>query len=410
MAGDDVAIRVEHVSKKYCKSLRRSMVYGMKDIGRNLVGLSSHPEKLRDNEFWAVDDVSFELRKGEALGLIGPNGSGKSTLLKMLKGIFWADKGKITVKGRVGALIEVGAGFHPLLTGRENVYVNGAILGMTKLETEAKFDDIVDFADIGDFIDAPVKSYSSGMYVRLGFAVAVHCEPDILLIDEVLAVGDRDFQMKCLRKMHELKKEGDGAIILVTHNEKIMRKWAQKCVVLDHGSLLFDGESENAISFYINKILRDKDTANDLQGGVGKGIVKRVVFRNSKNEEVNRILTGDKLIIDLQYETERRIKNPIFGISYYNNIGLFTGFWNSFENVRLPDVFGKGTVRITVDRFDLPVDNYSCIVVVCEEEESNMIEWKSTENTLTVERPNNTNGLIKLPHKWEVLKYPSFES
>jgi len=187
----DIAITVDHVSKKYCKSLKRSMLYGVTDIGRNTLGLSSHSGNLRKSEFWAVDDVSFEVKKGETLGIIGPNGSGKTTLLKMLNGIFWPDKGKITVKGRVGALIEVGAGFHPLLTGRENIYINAAILGMTKEEVDEKFDDIVEFADIGDFLDTPVKFYSRGMYVRLGFAVAVHCEPDILLVDEVLAVGDK---------------------------------------------------------------------------------------------------------------------------------------------------------------------------------------------------------------------------
>jgi len=183
---DEIAIKVDHVSKKYCKSLKRAMVYGVTDIGRNTLGLSSHSENLRKHEFWAVDDISFEVRKGETLGIIGSNGSGKTTLLKMLNGIFWPDKGKITINGRVGALIEVGAGFHPLLTGRENVYINAAILGMTKEEVDEKFDSIIEFADIGDFLDTPVKFYSSGMYVRLGFAVAVHCEPDILLVDEVL--------------------------------------------------------------------------------------------------------------------------------------------------------------------------------------------------------------------------------
>jgi len=200
---DDVVVKVEHVSKKYCKSLKRSMFYGVHDIGRNMVGLSAHSERLRDGEFWAVDDVSFELKKGETLGIIGPNGSGKTTLLKMLNGIFWPDKGKITVRGRVGALIAVGAGFHPLLTGRENININGAILGMSKKEINEKFDDIVEFADIGDFIDYPVKFYSSGMYVRLGFAVAVHCKPDILLVDEVLAVGDLGYTFKCYRKISE---------------------------------------------------------------------------------------------------------------------------------------------------------------------------------------------------------------
>ena len=187
--GNDVTVRADHVSKKYCKSLRTSMRYGIEDIGRNLLGLRSRSERLRPGEFWALEDVSFEVRRGEAVGIIGPNGSGKTTLLKLLNGIFWPDRGKITVRGRVSVLIELGAGFHSSLTGRENIYINAAILGMTKQETDDRFDAIVDFADIGDFIDTPVKYYSSGMFVRLGFAVAVHCDPDLLLIDEVLAVG-----------------------------------------------------------------------------------------------------------------------------------------------------------------------------------------------------------------------------
>ena len=178
----DIAIRVNHVSKKFCRYLRKSMRYGMQDIGGNLLGMSTKPDMLRKDEFWAVDDVSFELHRGETLGIIGPNGSGKSTIFKMLNGIYMPDKGKIEIYGRVGALIEIGAGFHPMLTGRENIYVNAAIRGMTKEEVDEKFDDIIEFADIGDFIDTPVKHYSSGMFVRLGFAVAVHCEPGVLLI------------------------------------------------------------------------------------------------------------------------------------------------------------------------------------------------------------------------------------
>src|SRR3990172_5897393 len=200
----DILVSAQHISKKFCRYLRKSMTYGIQDISRNFFRMSTKSEQLRKDEFWAVDDVSFELKRGEALGLIGPNGCGKSTLLKMLNGIFWPDKGKITMKGKVGGLIEVGAGFHPLLTGRENVYINGAILGMSRKEIDDKFDDIVEFADIEDFIDAPVKSYSSGMFVRLGFAVAAHCEPDVLLVDEVLAVGDVNFQNRCLRRINEM--------------------------------------------------------------------------------------------------------------------------------------------------------------------------------------------------------------
>src|SRR4030042_894305 len=193
------------------------MYYGMMDIGRNMFGLASHSERLKNGEFWALDDVSFDVKKGETLGIIGANGSGKTTLLKLLNGIFWPDRGRIAIKGKVGVLIEVGAGFHPLLTGRENIYINSAILGMTKKEVDKKFDVIVEFSDIGEFLDTPVKYYSSGMFVRLGFAIAVHCEPDILLIDEVLAVGDIRFQVKCFGRVQEFKETGK-TMILVTHD------------------------------------------------------------------------------------------------------------------------------------------------------------------------------------------------
>src|SRR6266498_3986697 len=222
-------VKVKGVSKKYCKSLKHTMSYGIRDIARNAIGMTTNPGKLRDGEFWALNDVSFEIMKGETLGIIGANGSGKSTMLKLLNGIFMPDKGRIEITGRVGALIEVGAGFHPMLTGRENIYVNGAILGMCKKEIDAKMDEIVDFADIGDFIDAPVKHYSSGMYVRLGFAIAAHCEPDILLIDEVLAVGDIDFRMKCVEVIKKFQALGK-TIIFVSHEMSTIKKICQRCI------------------------------------------------------------------------------------------------------------------------------------------------------------------------------------
>ena len=168
----ETVMRVENAGKKFSKSLKHMMFYGVQDIARNIIGKNALTENIRTGEFWAVDDVSFELKKGDTLGIIGPNGSGKTTLLKMLNGIFMPDRGIIEVNGNVGALIQVGAGFHPMLTGRENIYVNGSILGMKKTEIDKKFDSMVDFADIGDFLDAPVKHYSSGMYVRLGFSIA----------------------------------------------------------------------------------------------------------------------------------------------------------------------------------------------------------------------------------------------
>ena len=181
----EMLIKVEGVKKKFCRSLRKSLQYGMRDIAADLMGWRIPNTELRPEEFYAVDDISFELRRGECLGLIGKNGAGKTTLLKMLNGLIKPDAGRITVRGRVGALIALGAGFNPLLSGRENIYVNGAILGLRKTEINAKLESIIDFAELREFIDSPIQSYSSGMVVRLGFAVAIHCHPDSLLLDEV---------------------------------------------------------------------------------------------------------------------------------------------------------------------------------------------------------------------------------
>ncbi|MGH6820931.1 MAG: ABC transporter ATP-binding protein, partial [Methylocella sp.] len=186
---DEVLVKAEGVSKKFCCSLKRSLWYGVQDVATEVLGREGNHAELRKNEFWAVQDVSFELKRGECLGLIGPNGAGKSTLLRMLNGLIRPDKGRITMKGRIGALIDLGLGFNPILTGRENVYINGSLLGFSKKEIDHKFDAIVDFAEIGEFIHTPVQNYSSGMKLRLGFAVCAQMEPDVLIIDEVLAVG-----------------------------------------------------------------------------------------------------------------------------------------------------------------------------------------------------------------------------
>jgi lipopolysaccharide transport system ATP-binding protein len=281
---DKVAIKVDHASKKYCKTLKRSMLYGVMDIARNTFGMSAHSEKLRKDEFLAVDDVSFELKKGETLGVIGPNGSGKTTLLKMLNGIFWPDKGKITIRGKVGALIEVGAGFHPLLTGRENVYINAAILGMTKEEVDEKFDTIVEFADIGDFIDVPVKHYSSGMYVRLGFAVAVHCDPDILLVDEVLAVGDAQFIEKCSNRINTLLDMG-LTLVLVSHNQQLVNTLCSRVIVLNNGKQIIDADATTAIRAYEEKLL-------DIEDRQGTAITGSVINR-SKCHLTNHRITDE---------------------------------------------------------------------------------------------------------------------
>ena len=342
----DIAIKVEGVSKKYCKSLKRSMLYGIKDIARNTLGLSSHSDKLRKNEFWALDDVSFEVKKGETLGIIGPNGSGKTTLLKLLNGIFWPDKGKISIEGNVGALIEVGAGFHPLLTGSENIYINAAILGMTKKEVDEKFDDIVEFADIGDFLDVPVKHYSSGMFVRLGFAVAVHCDPDILLVDEVLAVGDSSFRKKSSERMKYFIKNGNKSIVIVTHNMQTVEALADKVILLNHGKKIISGKANDVIAQYellmrsperkdtksiiVPRAISDNkkeelllvQTYNDFDGNEVE--IKKVWLESSNGKRSTQFYGNDDVAVCISYNNNAgtKIQNGFIWISFINEYDI----------------------------------------------------------------------------------------
>lgn len=303
------------------------MIYGVSDILHNSVGLSSNPENLRKEEFWALEDISFEVKKGETLGIIGPNGSGKTTLLKMLNGIFWPDKGKISIRGRVGALIEVGAGFHPLLTGRENIYLNGAILGMNKQEIDKKFEAIVNFAGISDFLDSPVKFYSSGMFVRLGFAVAVHCEPDILLIDEILAVGDMKFQRKCYEKMIEFKKRR-GSIVLISHNMHIIETNCDTVNFLDRGRIVKKGDVNSVLTAYYEKNSENYLALQNDQRKLGSGeiIIKNVYVVDDNGAPKDVFLPNDKLKILIEYEIKQNVATCNFGISFWknNNIKIAT--------------------------------------------------------------------------------------
>ncbi|WP_309740259.1 MULTISPECIES: ABC transporter ATP-binding protein [unclassified Chamaesiphon] len=246
----EVLIRVENVSKKFCRSLKKSLWYGIKDIGLELTG-RKYEHELRADEFWSVKDISFELRRGECLGLIGRNGAGKTTLLRMLNGLIKPDRGSIEINGQVGGLIALGAGFNPILTGRENIYVNGSILGLSKAEIDAKFEEIIEFAELGEFIDAPVQTYSSGMSVRLGFAVAVVLiKPDVLLLDEVLAVGDMGFVLKCFRKIDLLIP--NCAVIFVSHSMPQVSRIATDIALLEKGKPVYQGKnvSEGIDIFY----------------------------------------------------------------------------------------------------------------------------------------------------------------
>jgi lipopolysaccharide transport system ATP-binding protein len=258
----DTVIRIENLSKKYIlgrqqegrsnyKSIRESLTNGISSFGKSLLNPRGRKESSpSQEEFWALKDVSFEVKQGDRIGIIGRNGAGKSTLLKILSRITEPSSGRIGIKGRVASLLEVGTGFHPELTGRENIFLNGAILGMSRSEIKKKFDEIVDFAEVERFLDTPVKRYSSGMYVRLAFAVAAHLEPEILIVDEVLAVGDTQFQKKCLEKMEDVSKEG-RTVLFVSHSMQSISQLTNRCVILSTGEIQFDGRTEHATMLYL---------------------------------------------------------------------------------------------------------------------------------------------------------------
>ncbi len=368
MSGD-VLIKVEGVSKKFCRSLGRSIKYGVRDVARDLVGLSSKPGELREGEFWAVDDVSFELKKGETLGIIGPNGAGKTTVLKMLNGIFMPDKGKVEVRGRAGVLIAIGAGFHPMLTGRENIYVNGAILGMSKKEINKKYDSIVDFADIGDFLDSPVKYYSSGMYVRLGFAIAIHCEPDILLVDEVLAVGDVGFRAKCYNKIAEL--QNNCTVVIVSHDMPTIARISSKCMLLNNAQPIFLGATEKAIQRYFSSFEREKTNIHS------DGVYLVVCDIKTKVENDEYILTtGEPLEMNLELDSEVDAEQMTLIICFLSSSGEFVAEWSSwFNGVRLKLGKGRQKFHISLGPLQLNPGTYHMSLIVTSENRIEHLLW-----------------------------------
>jgi lipopolysaccharide transport system ATP-binding protein len=405
----NIAIKAEQVSKKFSRYLRKSMLYGLQDIGRNMLGISSRTGRLRKDEFWAVDDVSFELRRGTTLGIIGPNGSGKSTILKMLNGIFMPDKGKIEINGRVGALISVGAGFHPMLSGRENIYVNSAILGMSRKDTDARFNDIVDFADIGDFLDTPVKFYSSGMFVRLGFAVAIHCEPDILLVDEVLAVGDAAFQAKSARKMRELIS-GDKTVVFISHNMHLVSSICESVIVLDKGKNLYQGPTEEGIKLYekhfLDKQLQERHNIQpDMQMPVK---ILGIEFLDGSGKLVTEIGTDEPLRVHVVLGSDNRFERPVLGVRMWRMDG--TTCWNEksmYYHVNTGVINGEYEFTCHLEKVQTTTGYYYFTINVFEERIGNLIAKGASERLFVRSSVPLRDEQTDIYHpllKWEIKK------
>lgn len=404
-------IKVEHVSKKYCKSLQKSMVYGMMDIGSNLCGLKSNSEQLRNDEFWALKDISFEVKRGEAFALVGANGAGKTTLLKMLNGIFWPDEGKISIRGRIGPLIAVGAGFHPLLSGRENIYINAAILGIGRKEIEKKFDDIVAFADIGDFLETPVKNYSSGMYVRLGFAVAVHCEPDILLIDEILSVGDMAFQSKCMDKMHQFI-QGGKTIVYISHNLNSITSMCQRAIFLSDSKVIASGDARSVVDAYKKHVTQDKrNHADGIRHGTGDIEIRDIQFLDKNGSPKEIFNRGEFFQIKISYYANKPIRNPRFLIKFYSeNRTLITEPSTRHYGLNLDTISGQGELIYTIDSLPFNQGRYPLSISVLDSTGIMTYDAHEHIHELVVERDENINtiplcgGLVYVPGTWTLKK------
>jgi lipopolysaccharide transport system ATP-binding protein len=311
----DILVKVEGLSKKFCTDLKTSLWYGVKDLAANIFGNKAQ-RTLRDKEFWAVKDINFELRRGECLGLIGHNGAGKSTLLKILNGLINPDEGKVTIHGRVSALIELGAGFNPILTGRENIYNNGAVLGFSKAEIDAKIEEIIDFSEIREFIDMPVQNYSSGMKVRLGFAVAAQMEPDVLIIDEVLAVGDLGFVLKCFKTIDQILPK--TALIFVSHNMPMVSRICNKIILMDKGQAKFQGtDVPKAIDLYYTRFASNESNVVFTDDSI---TLEHVELLNpvAVNEGIPQLNWLDDFKLQFKFKTFEQIKVPQFIVSIYD--------------------------------------------------------------------------------------------
>jgi len=370
------AITIENLSKRYTIGHQRAKGDGIRHAFESAIRSpiswfrSRRQKKLEQVDFWALNDLSLQISQGEVIGIIGRNGAGKSTLLKILSRITVPTTGVVRINGRIASLLEVGTGFHQELTGRENIFLNGAILGMSRAEITRKFDEIVEFSEIEEFIDTPVKRYSSGMYVRLAFAVAAHLEPEILIVDEVLAVGDSSFQKKCLGKMGSFAQSG-RTVLFVSHNMEAVRTLCNRCIWLKDGRLHQDGSADDVIDDYFNSI------SNEVSGHCVNPdygfTLEKVVLRNSWGEEVNQFRPGDDLVVEVSYDAQKRIGRPILAIGVIGpNGSCFTS--NMLLDGNRPEfVEGTGQIKCTFKSIPLLPQSYTVKLVIRAENITDLI-------------------------------------
>ena len=412
-SNDDVVLSVQGVSKKFCRSLKSSLFYGMQDIASELIGARKESNQLRDGEFWALKDVSFELKKGESLGLVGPNGSGKTTLLRIISGLIKPDTGSIKITGRVAPLIALGAGFNPILTGRENIYVNMSILGLSREEIDEKFDEVVEFAEIGDAINAPVQTYSSGMAARLGFACAIHTEPDILLIDEVLAVGDTKFRAKCYRRLAKLSQIGTS-IILVSHNSHSILGMCNIAVYLLKGQLIAKDEPNLILNLYEEDLfgITHKESVGLLSvpekpfdESLGLDIIS-VTLKDIDGNRVDSLLSGQPGVMAIKCKVHKEIDRAIIKILVKEHFGEGEPIFyisNLEESKQLQLLPGEQEIQFKMPYCCLKPGLYTTRLSIAQDHHYNTLD--SLENFSFKVKSSKNLGRCQFyqPRTWQVL-------
>ena len=397
-----IDLKFDRVSKKY-------RIYHQSEEGKSQHGLGRIVHRLRGNwdNFWALRDVSFEVERGEALGIIGQNGAGKSTILKLLYNITTPSKGTIRVNGRLAALIEVASGFHPELTGRENVFLNGSLLGMKRSEIRKKLDSIVDFAGVSAFIDTPVKRYSSGMYLRLGFSIAAHLDPDILLLDEVLAVGDAVFQTKCIERIQQLRNAGT-TIVFVSHNLSAVQSLCDRVFLLRQGEIFRNGPPRDVIAEYEHMLtnmpapttpsaLTDSSATSPVQ-------ILSVNLFNSAGRKTTMFATGDEVRVEVEYIASETLEDALVEVYFYSIFhNLHSHFSTESEDVKLDLEKGRGIVEFFCPELPFEPASFSVEASIKHRQSdfTQHLDYKTATN-IHVTKGKAVNGVFHTFHTWSL--------
>jgi ABC-type polysaccharide/polyol phosphate transport system ATPase subunit len=395
---NDNVLEVTHLTKSFRLHHEKT---------NSLKGLIVAKGRNRYDNFTAVNDVTFDVREGEVFGVIGQNGSGKSTLLKCMAGILQPNAGSVRVHKRMSALLELGAGFHPELSGRENVFLNAAILGMGRKEIAGRFDEIVDFAGLENFIDSPVKTYSTGMYVRLAFAVAINVDPQLLIIDEILAVGDVTFQQKCFEKFVDFRNEG-RTIVLVTHAMNSVRDMCDRAIWLEHGKLVAEGDPSDLVESYTERMLGERGVRSDgsTRRGSGEVQIEHIeMFVSDGTEPVKRFRTGDDIRIRLYYRTDKAIARPVFGIAI-DSLGGTTLTSPCTRDVGLiPEkIDGNGFVEILLPNIALMPGTFDLHTSITDFNRQHVYDNLHVARRFDVMsgKVNETGSLVTLAPQWTI--------